>query len=309
MTTRREFLGLSAAVVGAATVAANPIDPIKRTGRPVFKLSLAAYSMRQLLDAKPNAEKRMSYFEFLDYAASLGLQGIEPTSYYFPKNFDAAFLLKMKRRSHIRGLDLSCGAIRNDFCRRPGPELDADLKHCEQWVDTYARLGVRAIRVFAGTTPKGDDEGEAVKRCIDVLQQACKPAERAGVFLALENHGGITSRVETMLEIIRGVRSPWFGVNLDSGNFRETADPYEELAKIAPYAVNAQIKIEVSRRIDGKVKTEESDYRRVIRLLKDAGYTGWLALEYEGKEDPFVGIPKALDKLRSALAAEGMLSS
>ena len=309
MTTRREFLGWAAAAVGTSSIAASPIDPFKRIGRSVLKLSLAAYSMRQFLDAKPTAERRMNFFEFLDYAATLGLLGVEPTSYYLPKDPDADYINKSKRRSHMRGLDLSCGAIRNDFCRRPGPELDADLNHCAKWVEVYARMGVRAIRVFAGTTPKGDDEKNAVNRCISALEQACNAAGKSGVILALENHGGVTSKVETMLEIIKAVQSRWFGVNLDSGNFRESADPYADLAKIAPYAVNAQIKIEVARRVDGKAKTEETDYRKVIQLLKDAGYTGWLALEYEGKEDPYVGIPKALDKLRSALAAEGMPSS
>jgi sugar phosphate isomerase/epimerase len=309
MATRRKFLGWSTAALGSSIAAAAPIDPLKRTGRPVFKLSLAAYSMRQFLDAKPDAEQKMDLLGLLDYAASLGVQGVEPTSYYFPKDVTSEYLNTLKRHAHIRGLDLSGGAIRNDFCRKPGTQLDADKAHCDAWISRYSQLGVRAIRVFAGTTPKGDDEKEAVKRCIDVLERQCAGAERFGVFLALENHGGVTAKVETMLEIVKAVQSPWFGVNLDSGNFKESADPYSDLAKIAPYAVNAQIKIEITRKVDGKAKTEETDYRKVIQLLKEAGYTGWIALEYEGKEDPYAGIPKALDKLRSALAAEGTLGS
>ena len=306
MATRREFLGWAGAAVAATSASANPIDPFKRVGKPTFKVSLAAYSMRQFLEAKPPASPKMDLLGLLDYAAELGVQGIEPTSYYFPKTFDAGYLNTLKRQAHIRGLELSCGAIRNDFCRKPGPQLDADLLHCAKWVEDYARLGCRAIRIFAGAVPKGDKESDAVWRCVRTTEHACLNAGANGVILALENHGGITSKSETMLEIIRAVQSPWFGVNLDSGNFRETADPYAELAKIAPYAVNAQIKIEVARKVDGKTKVEESDYRKVIQLLKAAGYTGWLALEYEGKEDPYKGIPKALDKMRNALAAEGM---
>jgi len=308
MTTRREFLGWAAAAVGTTSITASPIDPFMRKGRPVLKLSLAAYSMRQYLDTKI-ADRKIDMLGFLDYCAGLSLQGAEPTSYYFPKEITNEYLNDLKRHAQLRGLDLSGGAIRNDFCRKPGPQLDADLKHCEQWIDRYARLGVRAIRVFAGSTPKGDDEKEAVKRCIAAMDKACIPAEKAGVFLALENHGGVTAKVDTMLEIVKGVQSKWFGVNLDSGNFRDSADPYADLAKIARYAVNAQIKVEVTRKVDGRGKTEETDYRKVIQLLKDARYTGWLALEYEGKEDPYVGVLKALDKLRNALAAEGMLGS
>ena len=304
MTTRRQFLGWTAGLAGSR-LAAAPIDPFKRVGKPAYKLSLAAYSMRQFLEAKAGARPKMDLFGLLDYAAELGLQGIEPTSYYFPKTFDAAYLNELKRQAHLRGLDLSCGAIRNDFCRKAGPQLDADLRHCETWSEHYARLGCRAIRIFAGTVPKGDSEGDALRRCISATEQACAAAGKSGVILALENHGGITSKVDTMLEIIKAVQSPWFGVNLDTGNFREGPDPYVDLAKIAPYAVNVQVKIEVSRKVAGKSKTEETDYRKIVQLLKAAGYTGWLALEYEGKEDPYTGIPKALDKLRNALAAEG----
>jgi sugar phosphate isomerase/epimerase len=305
MATRRQFLSWTTALAGSAALA-SPIDPFKRVGRPAYKLSLAAYSMRQFLDAKPGADRKMDLMGLLDYAAELGLQGIEPTSYYFPKKFDVEYLNALKRQAHIRGLELSCGAIRNDLCRKPGPQLDADFKHCDLWVEHYARLGCRDIRIFAGTAPKGENEGEAVRRCVTATESACERAGKSGVILALENHGGITSKVDTMLEIIRGVESPWFGVNLDTGNFKDVPDPYADLMKIAPYAVNVQVKIEITRKVDGKSKTEESDYRKLVQLLKAAGYTGWLALEYEGKEDPYSGIPKALDKMRNALAAEGM---
>lgn len=305
MTSRRGFLASTTAAFGTTKLFAAPIDPIPRIGKPVLKTSLAAYSMRQFLDAKPGAERKMDLFGFLEYCAGLGLQGAELTSYYFPKEFDGKFLNEIKRRAQILGLDLSGGAIRNDFCQKPGPKLEADEAHCDKWAGIYSQLGVRAIRIFAGNTPKGDNDGDASRRCVEAIERRCVAAEKAGVFLALENHGGITSKADVMLEIVKTVKSPWFGVNFDSGNFRETADPYAELAKIAPYAVNAQIKIEVSRKIDGKGKTEETDYRKVIQILKDAKYSGWIALEYEGKEDPYAGIPKALDKLRNALAAEG----
>src|SRR5262245_25634058 len=102
MTTRREFLGLAATAIGTSAACAGPIEPFKRTGRPVLKLSLAAYSMRQFLDAKPNAERRMNFFQFLDYAATLGLLGVEPTSYYLPKDPDAEYINKSKLHSHMR---------------------------------------------------------------------------------------------------------------------------------------------------------------------------------------------------------------
>ena len=90
--------------------------------------------------------------------------------------------------------------------------------------------------------------------------------------------------------------NPWFGVNFDSGNF-ETDDPFADLAKIAPYAVNAQLKVSISP----GGKRQPADFERIVRILKDAGYRGFVALEYEESESPFKAIPRILDQLRPLL--------
>jgi sugar phosphate isomerase/epimerase len=99
------------------------------------------------------------------------------------------------------------------------------------------------------------------------------------------------------LQIVKQVQSSHFGVNFDSGNFRSSTDPYLELAAIAPYAVNAQIKVEIFP--DGK--REETDLARVLSILKDAGYSGWVALEYEADEEPKEAIPRHVEKLQALL--------
>jgi sugar phosphate isomerase/epimerase len=115
--------------------------------------------------------------------------------------------------------------------------------------------------------------------------------------LALENHGGITATPDQMLKIIERVNdSPWFGVNLDGGNFN-TDDPYRDLARIAPYAINAQLKTDVS--ISGK--KQDADLDRVVKILADAGYRGYIVLEYEGQENPKTAVPKHIDTLRRIL--------
>jgi sugar phosphate isomerase/epimerase len=117
------------------------------------------------------------------------------------------------------------------------------------------------------------------------------------VTLALENHGGITATPAQILKIVQAIDSPNFGVNLDTGNFHGD-DPYADLAQLAPYAVNVQVKTEVSRR--GKPQ-EEADLSRVIALLRDARYSGYVVLEYEAKEDPAVAVPRHIKKLRSLI--------
>ena len=103
-----------------------------------------------------------------------------------------------------------------------------------------------------------------------------------------------------MLEILKAVKSAWFGVNFDSGNFHGP-DPYAELAQIAPYAVNAQIKVEMKPA--GAKVAEPADLGRLVKILRDASYQGWVVLEYEAKEDPWKMVPAWLGKLREQINA------
>ena len=117
--------------------------------------------------------------------------------------------------------------------------------------------------------------------------------------MALENHGGVTARADGLLEIVRGVQAPSFGVNFDSGNFRSTEDPYAELAQIAPYAINAQIKVEM---FPGG-RREMADLGRILRILKDSNYSGWVALEYEAQEPAIEAVPGWVQEIKKSLEA------
>ncbi|MCW5559844.1 MAG: sugar phosphate isomerase/epimerase, partial [Verrucomicrobiae bacterium] len=121
---------------------------------------------------------------------------------------------------------------------------------------------------------------------------------RHGIFLGIENHGGIVAEADALLDIVRSVKSPWVGINLDTANFH-TEDPYADLAKCAPYAVNVQFKGKVSRR--GQPQAEDADFARTFQILKDARYQGWVALEYEMAEDPWKRVPALLAEMRPYL--------
>src|SRR5262249_32571316 len=122
-------------------------------------------------------------------------------------------------------------------------------------------------------------------------------AAEKGVILALENHGGITATPDQMLKIVEAIpKNPWFGVNFDSGNFH-TADPYADLERIAPYAVNAQVKVEMAP----LNKKGPADLERIVNILKAARYRGYVVLEYEAAEDPFDAVPGHLKTLRTLL--------
>jgi len=255
---------------------------------------LAAYSLRKYLAPKPDEPRKMDLFDFVDFCHEQGLAGAELTSYYFPEQVTREYLLRLKRHCHLRGVSISGGAIRNDFCSADAVQVEADVAHTRTWVDHYALLGAPAIRIFAGKEVKGEALEQTLARCARTCQTACAYAATQGVMLALENHGGVTARAEGLLEIVRQVDSPAFGVNFDSGNFRDSDDAYAELKRIAPYAVNAQIKVEMHQ----AGQTVPTDLPRVIGILREAGYSGWVALEYEASEEPLEAIPRWLDQLR-----------
>ena len=311
MTTRRSFLGKS--LVGMGAIATSGIigtktplwsaDPPVRNGKPHMKLSLAAYSFNKLLPrrAAPGQLYGASFTleKFIDFCAEQDLDGTELTAYYFPKEITNDYLMSLKERTFRLGLDISGTAIGNDFCLPEGDARQQNLKMCRDWIDYSATLGAPVIRIFAGYIPKNESEDQARERCIDGINQSLEYAATKGVCLALENHGGITSTPAQMLKIIQGVKSlPWFGVNFDGGNFR-TDDPYRDLEMIAPYTINAQIKVEVTP----GGKKEPADLSRVVKILKDAHYRGFLVLEYESDEDPFVAIPRHLKTLRELISA------
>ena len=292
---RRQFLAGVALAAGAVAIGqpVQAIEPIKRSGPPRLKLSIAGYSYRKLLTAK---EKPMTLDDFVEKAAELGLDAVEPTSYYF-KDTSPAYLRHLRAKAFRLGLDISGTAVGNDFGHPPGAKRDGQIAHVKKWVDHAEILGAPVIRIFAGHAKKGQAPDEAHKLMVAGIEQCSAYAGEHGIYLALENHGGPTVTAEAMLTIVKDVQSPWFGVNLDTGNFR-TPDPYADMAAVAPYALNVQVKVEL--RVGGKA--EPSDYKRIVKILRDAGYRGYLALEYEAREDPLTAIPRHVAALREAVA-------
>jgi sugar phosphate isomerase/epimerase len=300
---RRSFLATSA--LGACSAAA--IEPMPRKGRANLQLSLAAYSMREFFTdgARPAAkppppDKAMDMFKFVDYCAEHGCDGSEVTSYYFPKDVTTDWLVQLRRHAFLRGVALSGTAIGNNFSHPKGEKRDREIALCKQWIDRAAVLGTSHIRVFAGQTREIPRE-EADKLVISALEECCDYAGSKGIFLGIENHDAIGS-AEHLLKLIKPVKSRWLGVNLDSGNFH-TENPYDDFARSVPYAVNVQIKTELRRA--GANAAEPADLPKFMKLLRDGGYQGWVALEYEAKEDPFTAIPPVLKKLKELCALLG----
>jgi sugar phosphate isomerase/epimerase len=244
----------------------------------------------------------MDLFGFLDLAADMGLDAVEPTSYYFPKDVTTDYLHRLKQRAFLLGLDISGTAVMNDFCLPPGPERDENVAHVRAWIDHAAELDAPTLRILSGNWIQGTTDQELVRRVISTIDELTPHAVKRGVTLALENHGGgVTTTDNELLSIVRAVKGPNFAVNLDTGNFHGE-DPYAEIAHLAPYAVNVQVKTEIRRK--GKSK-EPADLARVIRILREAKYSGYVVLEYNASEDAMSTVPRYVKILRSLIAEKG----
>lgn len=296
---RRAFLktvGLAAAASGLGAVipgTAGAIEPVQRNGTPKFKFSLAGYSYRKLLGGdKPE----MTMDDFVRECARMQLEGTEPTSYWFPDPPSREYLLNLKKLAFDLGLTISGTAVRNDFCLPPGAEREKWIAHVKQWSDYAAVLGAPVIRIFSGHKREGQTPEEAHKLCVEAIEECCEYSGDQGVYLALENHGGLSIPVQSMMRIIEDVKSPWFGINLDTGNFH-SEDVYADMARVAPYSVNVQVKLHTAGP-DGK--PVPSDFPRIAKILKESGYRGFIVLEDEGDGDPRVECPKIIERLREA---------
>lgn len=298
---RRTWLKKSALL--SAIPASNLLavsNPYERAGEKL-SLGLAAYSFRnnfRYMRGKENSKfsedaPEMTMPKFIEFCAEHGVDGAELTSYFFPPDADAAYFADCRRVAHINGVAISGTAVGNNFSYPKGaPERDEQMAYVKEWVDNATILGAPHIRVFAGKHPKGVSAEEAEANAIEALKEAGDYAAAKGIFLGIENHDSIGT-ADRLLRIVTAVDSPFVGVNLDSGNFKSD-DPYAEMAASAPYSINVQLKTE----LNVGEKRESADQERVIRILKEAGYAGYVVLEYEESKDPYEHVPPLLSELQ-----------
>ncbi|MBN1490793.1 MAG: sugar phosphate isomerase/epimerase [Phycisphaerae bacterium] len=300
--TRRQILGAGAAtLVGSAwhsgEAAVVGEKPSTGDGKITsqMRLSIAAYSFNKLL---PRGENKgsMTLHDLCDLAAVWRLDAVEPTSYYFESE-DKAYIHSLKAKAFKLGLDISGTSVGNNFCLPPGEQRNEQIAYVKRWVDHSVELGAPCIRIFAGRPHKDTPRDEAFGWFIECLKECCDYAGSRAIFLAIENHGYLTETAEAVNHICNTVNHDWLGINLDTGNFH--GDTYRNIELVMPKTITVQVKLYV-RGEDGK-PAGEADFPRIIGILRKANYRGYVALEYEGKEDPLTGVPEALKKLAAAL--------
>src|SRR5258708_32549440 len=152
MNTRRAFLRTSLVTgVGLTAVRGlSAIEPIARPGRPLIKLSLAAYSFNRFMSLKGKTKPAMTMDDFVEFAAGIGLEAVEPTAYYFPET-TREYLTRFRGKCTRLGLDVSGTAIGNNFCKTDAAALRKEIESVKQWVENASLIGAKTISIFAGT--------------------------------------------------------------------------------------------------------------------------------------------------------------
>jgi L-ribulose-5-phosphate 3-epimerase len=312
---RRSFLTAAACASASLTL---PLEAHAAKASPTpkkkIKLGIASYSYWHFRDPKVSIET------VIDKAAEIGVQAVDVLHQQMdlperePLTAEhRSYLQKLKRHAFRSGIDLACLSIHQNFVRQDPALRQKDVDHTIKCIEIAYELGIPCIRLNSGrwsTIKSFDDlmkargieplipgvtEDEGFKWCIESVEKCLPKAEQCGVMLALENHWGLSRTPEGQLRIINAIPSPWLGALMDTGNFME--DPYDKLTKIAPQTIYVQAKTYYG---GGEWYNLDLDYKRIAKILLQAGYTGYVSVEFEGKQDPDVAVPKSIGVLRKA---------
>jgi L-ribulose-5-phosphate 3-epimerase len=314
---RRNFLAASLAAAGTSLLPSSTARAASGATGPrrlPIQLAVSSYSYWHFRTAKVSIET------VIEKAAALGVPAVDVLhrQMAIPERAaltaeHRAYLQTLKRHAFRHGVSLVCLSIHQDFVD-PKPEYRRQqVEHTLKCIEIAGALGIPCIRLNSGrwnTIASFDDlmkargeepvlpghtEEQGFAWCQDAIGECLSKAAEYGVVLALENHWGLTRTPEGLLRLVNAINSPWLGALMDTGNFLE--QPYEKLAAIAPKTVFVQAKTYFG---GGEWYTLDLDYARIARILADADYTGYVALEMEGKEAADTAVPKSIEMLRTA---------
>jgi L-ribulose-5-phosphate 3-epimerase len=246
-----------------------------------FKISLAEWSLHRALREKPPGITNLDFPRLA--REQYGIEGVEFVNQFFKdKAHDSSYLKDLKTRAKDQGV--TCVLIMIDGeGDLSAPVTEKRMKAVEdhkQWVDAAAELGCHAIRVNTGGNYSPTD--------VEAVAEACGKLAEYGtqhqISVICENHGGPSSNPDALLALIKKVNMPRFGTLPDFGNFPDqdgkyTIDVYDAIARMMPYAKGVSAK---SYDFGPDGKETKLDYARIMKIVTDAGYHGFVGIEYEG---------------------------
>jgi len=299
---RRNFLKTILASPTLATagtlLTAQPLqakDKIKKAAGSKLRISLNAYSFNE-----PLRNGSMTLDDLLDFCAANDFDAVDLTAYYFP-GYPAVpednYIFHLKQKAHKLGLDISGTGVKNDFTNPHKSKRKQDVKLIKKWIECAAKIGAPVIRIFSGTEiPAGHSWDEVPTWMVKDIKECVAYGEKYGVILAVQNHNDFIKTADHAQKIIKSVNSDWFGLVLDIGSYRNE-DPYKEIEQTAKYAVNWQLKETMF--FNGI--EQKTDLQKVIAIIKQSGYRGYLPIETLGPGDPKIKVPLFLAQVREAL--------
>ena len=302
---RREFIAAAAALAIGRPAIAMQTKP--DSAAPLFKISLAQWSLHRAFQSGT-----LDPLHFAELAkASYGVDAIEyVNSFYKDKIGDASYIAQLRRRaddSGVRSLLIMCdgeGALGDPDAKQRTQTVHNHIK----WVEAAQALGCHSIRVNAQSSGSPDEQRKLV---VDGLLELVNRAGELNVIV--ENHGGISSNGGWLASVIKAVNHPRCGTLPDFGNFHlgkgkdggdEWYDRYIGVRELMPFAKAVSAK---SNDFDKKGNETKTDFRKMIKIVLDAGYHGHIGIEYEGgrlSEAQGIKATKALlERVRDELAA------
>lgn len=299
---RREFSKF-AALTGAGTFGLPLLAGMGMTssknkikGRNAnLKISLNAFSFD-----KPLKAGTMSLDDLLDFCARTGFDGVDLTGYYFP-GYPAVpaddYIYHIKRKAFRLGIDLGCTGVRNDFTWADPVKREGEKKLVRDWIDVARKLGAPGLRIFAGVLSKEEFSWEQrAKWIVNDIRECADYGKANGVMIALQNHNDFIKSAADVEKIMRMVDHSWVGLMLDIGSYH-SPEPYKDIAATAGYAITWQMKEQVFVN-----ETQvETDYEKIIKIVRECGYSGYLPLETLGEGDPYTKVETLYKKVYSIL--------
>lgn len=273
-----------------------------------MKLSISMWSVVSAV-----RQKRIDLPGFIEFAARQqenGARGVELLDYFWIDR--AAEMGKIRRQIADAGLELAVYSIGNDFFQPERAAWEKQLADLKVGVEVADRLDVRTLRVFSGNAKPGYAFEDGLAWIVEGLAAGAEYAAKYRVTMALENHGLMAGRSDQVRQVIDAVGSPYLRANIDTGNFllvnQNPTDAARDLAALAALVHLKDFRRarpdeteHIYKALDGTAFTGavvgegEVDLPAIVRILGEAGYTGWLSLEYEGGEDPLeIGVPQSL---------------
>ncbi len=306
---RRQFLragaGLALGAIAAPRLFAAP------AAEPLFTISLAEWSVNHAIPKWPATDGgTMSHLDFPAFAKNeCGIDAVEYVNQFFKdKARDQAYLTDLKQRCDDLGV--TSVLIMCDGEGQLGDSDDAKrteaVENHHKWVEAAKFLGCHSIRVNAASS--GEREEQA-KLAADGLRRLSEYGATHGINVIVENHGGLSSDGSWLAGVIKSVGLDNCGTLPDFGNFRvsdsESYDRYKGVEELMPFAKGVSAK---SYAFDAEGNETTIDYRRILKIVLDAGYRGRIGIEFEGGGDEKAGIlatKKLLETIRDEMTAAG----